>query len=127
MSTLEVSTAKVTNLNDGTTTVATTFITSGSAKVWCRWDFSETNVIKDSLNVSSISDDSTGTNTINYSSSMSNANYSAVTGTVRNTRVSGPTGNSDVTTSTIKILSYSSSGSLFDSVFASAKVHGDLA
>jgi hypothetical protein len=122
MSTLEVS-----NLNDGTTTLATTFITSGSAKVWCRWDFSETNVIKDSLNVSSLSDDSTGTNTINYSSSMSNANYSAVTGTVRNTRVSGPTQNSDVTTSTIKILSYSSSGSLFDSVFASAKVHGDLA
>ena len=122
MSTLEVS-----NLNDGTTTLATTFVTNGSAKVWCRWDFSETNVIKDSLNVSSLSDDSTGTNTINYSSSMSNANYSAVTGTVRNTRVSGPTGNSDVTTSTIKILSYSSSGSLFDSVFASAKVHGDLA
>ena len=122
MSTLEVS-----NLNDGTTTLATTFVTNGSAKVWCRWDFSETNVIKDSLNVSSLSDDSTGTNTINYSSSMSNANYSAVTGTVRNTRVSGPTGNSDVTTSTIKILSYSSSGSLFDSAFASAKVHGDLA
>ena len=106
---------------------ATTNLQQGLAKVWCRWDFSETNTIKDSFNVSSLSDDATGTNTINYSSAMSNANYSAVTGVVRNARVAGPTANSGVTASTIKILSYNSSGSLYDSVFVSTQVDGDLA
>ena len=33
MSTLEVS-----NLNDGTTTVGTTYVTNGSAKVWAHYD-----------------------------------------------------------------------------------------
>ena len=107
--------------------IATSFVAGGSAKVWCRWDFSESNTIKDSLNVSSLSDDSTGTNTINYSSAMSDANYSAVTGVVRNARVAGPTSNSGVTASTIQILSYNSSGSLYDSVFVSTQVDGDLA
>ena len=107
--------------------IATSFVAGGSAKVWCRWDFSESNTIKDSLNVSSLSDDSTGTNTINYSSAMSDANYSAVTGVVRNARVAGPSANSGVTASTIKILSYNSSGSLYDSVFVSTQVDGDLA
>ena len=120
---------RVNTLTDASSnnSIATSFVAGGSAKVWCRWDFSESNTIKDSLNVSSLSDDSTGTNTINYSSAMSDANYSAVTGVVRNARVAGPTSNSGVTASTIKILSYNSSGSLYDSVFVSTQVDGDLA
>ena len=120
---------RVNTLTDASSnnSIATSFIAGGSAKVWCRWDFSESNTIKDSLNVSSLSDDSTGTNTINYSSAMSDANYSAVTGVVRNARVAGPSANSGVTASTIKILSYNSSGSLYDSVFVSTQVDGDLA
>ena len=120
---------RVNTLTDASSnnSIATSFIAGGSAKVWCRWDFSETNTIKDSLNVSSLSDDSTGTNTINYSSAMSDANYSAVTGVVRNARVAGPSANSGVTASTIQILSYNSSGSLYDSVFVSTQVDGDLA
>ena len=120
---------RVNTLTDASSnnSIATSFIAGGSAKVWCRWDFSESNTIKDSLNVSSLSDDSTGTNTINYSSAMSDANYSAVTGVVRNARVAGPSSNSGVTASTIKILSYNSSGSLYDSVFVSTQVDGDLA
>ena len=121
---LRVNTLTDTSSNNS---IATSFIAGGSAKVWCRWDFSESNTIKDSLNVSSLSDDSTGTNTINYSSAMSDANYSAVTGVVRNARVAGPSANSGVTASTIKILSYNSSGSLYDSVFVSTQVDGDLA
>ena len=120
---------RVNTLTDASSnnSIATSFVAGGSAKVWCRWDFSESNTIKDSLNVSSLSDDSTGTNTINYSSAMSDANYSAVTGVVRNARVAGPSANSGVTASTIKILSYNSSGSLYDSVFVSTQVDGDLA
>ena len=120
---------RVNTLTDASSnnSIAMSFVAQGSAKVWCRWDVSESNTIKDSLNVSSLSDDSTGTNTINYSSAMSDANYSAVTGVVRNARVAGPTSNSGVTASTIQILSYNSSGSLYDSVFVSTQVDGDLA
>ena len=120
---------RVNTLTDASSnnSIATSFIAGGSAKVWCRWDFSESNTIKDSLNVSSLSDDSTGTNKINYSSAMSDANYSAVTGVVRNARVAGPSSNSGVTASDITILSYNSSGSLYDSVFVSTQVDGDLA
>jgi hypothetical protein len=110
---------------DGTSPV--TLTKQSAAKVWCRWDFTETNVVKGSFGVSSLSDDSTGSNTINYSSSMSDANYSAVTSVVRNARVAGPASNSGVTSSNIAILSYNSSGSLYDSTFASTQVNGDLA
>ena len=72
MSTLEVS-----NLNDGTTTVATTNLTNGSAKVWLNYAQSG-NTVDDSFNVSSVSDDATGLFTVNFTTSFSNANYAAV-------------------------------------------------
>tara|TARA_R100001163_G_scaffold22509_1_gene19034 strand:+ start:314 stop:679 length:366 start_codon:yes stop_codon:yes gene_type:complete len=68
MSTLEVS-----NLNDGTTTLATTFVTNGSAKTWCQW--SGASVIRDSLNVSSIADIATGSNTLTYTTNFANDDY----------------------------------------------------
>jgi hypothetical protein len=61
MSTLEVS-----NLNDGTTTLATTFVTNGSSKVWINWNGITTTSIRDSLNVSSVTDNGTGDTTISY-------------------------------------------------------------
>ena len=67
MSTLEVS-----NLNDGTTTVATTFVTNGSAKVWGSVTVS---AISDSLNVSSLTDNQAGDFTFSYTSSMASQNY----------------------------------------------------
>ena len=71
MSTLEVS-----NLNDGTTTVATTFITGGSAKFFARTTGTYTGLVGDSLNASSITDDSTGSATISFTNSFSSSNYS---------------------------------------------------
>ena len=72
MSTLEVS-----NLNDGTTTVATTFVTGGSAKVFAHWDASSgTPSLKDNLNTSSITDDNTGDFRVNFTSSMNTSTYS---------------------------------------------------
>jgi len=69
MSTLEVS-----NLNDGTTTVATTFVTNGSAKVIVKYNMS--GVIQGtSMNVSSVTDASTGRLSPQFASSFSDANY----------------------------------------------------
>jgi hypothetical protein len=71
MSTLEVS-----NLNDGTTTVATTYITNGSAKVWCNWDGTGTPSIRDSLNSASLTDNGTANIQVNFTNNMANGNYS---------------------------------------------------
>ena len=72
MSTLEVS-----NLNDGTTTVATTFITNGSAKAWMHLNGTGTIAIQDSLNVSSVTDVATGSYTQTHTSSFGNAVYAS--------------------------------------------------
>ena len=70
MSTLEVS-----NLNDGTTTVATTYVTNGSAKAWIDFNGSGTPAARDSFNHSSLTDGGTGNYTCAYTSSFGNANY----------------------------------------------------
>lgn len=75
MSTLEVS-----NLNDGTTTLATTYITNGSAKVWMNYN-GQTNTIRSSLNTTSVTDNATGDFKQNISSSMdTDDNTCVVTG-----------------------------------------------
>jgi len=71
MSTLEVS-----NLNDGTTTLGTTYITNGAAKCWNSFNGTGTVALRDSFNTSSITDRGTGAYTTNFSSAMGNANYS---------------------------------------------------
>ena len=71
MSTLEVS-----NLNDGTTTVATTFVTNGSAKMWVNFTGITTTATRDSFNVSSLTDGGTGNTTVTLTNNMDNANYS---------------------------------------------------
>ena len=71
MSTLEVS-----NLNDGTTTLATTVITNGSAKVWCNTNQIGTMAVQDSYNVSSLQDQGAGFTLHNFTSAMTNNVYS---------------------------------------------------
>jgi hypothetical protein len=73
MSTLEVS-----NLNDGTTTVATTYVTNGSAKAWVNFNGTGTIAARDSFNVASLTDSSTGNYVVNFSNSFGNGNFSAV-------------------------------------------------
>jgi hypothetical protein len=66
MSTLEVS-----NLNDGTTTVATTFINQGVCKQHVIYDGTGTAAITDSFNTSSLIDSATGKHTPVLTSHMS--------------------------------------------------------
>jgi len=55
---------------------ATQSLQQGLAKVWVNFDGTGTIAERDSLNLSSLTDNNTGQYQINYSSSMSNANYS---------------------------------------------------
>ena len=73
MSTLEVS-----NLNDGTTTVATTYITNGSAKAYAHYDqVTSSLTVRKTFNCSSLTDDGTGQVTTNYTSNLSDTYYVA--------------------------------------------------
>ena len=70
-----MSTLTISNLSDGTKTVATTNVTNGSAKAWSNFNQTSTQVFRDSLNFSSITDNATGVSTITYTSAFANENY----------------------------------------------------
>ena len=72
MSTLKVSTIQDTSGNNSSTPAG---IASGTAKAWVSFDGTGTVSIKDNFNVSSITDNSTGDYTANFTTAMSNANY----------------------------------------------------
>jgi hypothetical protein len=75
-----VDTVISTNVSDGTTSVGTTYVTNGSAKAWVNLNGTGTIALRDSFNVSSVTDNGTGQYTFNYTNNMANANYRAQTG-----------------------------------------------
>ena len=95
MSTLKVATIQDTSGNNSSTPNE---VAQGRAKAWVNFDGTGSVSIDDSFNVSSITDNSTGNYTINFTNAMSNAEY-AVTGSVETTNatqlllpLSGPAG-----------------------------------
>tara|TARA_B100000123_G_scaffold262620_1_gene230868 strand:- start:39 stop:401 length:363 start_codon:yes stop_codon:yes gene_type:complete len=66
-----MSTLTISNLNDGTTTVPTTYITDGSAKAYAMCNNAGDAIIGTSMNVSSITDVTTGKREFNLTSAMS--------------------------------------------------------
>ena len=78
-----MSTLNVSNITDGTDTVDTSYVLNGSAKAWILHNQSSTQFIRDSFNVSSISDTGTGRTEITFTSAMGNVNYS-VSGSIEN-------------------------------------------
>ena len=119
MSTLEVS-----NLNDGTTTVATTFITSGPAKAWAKFNGSSFSTSGDAtFNITSLTDDGTGDYTITIASDFSNANFVQLSGGNEfNTLNDGAN-----TAGTMQFGNYNNSGSRTDTARCFVAGFGDLA
>ena len=74
----------VDTLTKGSTTLNTDEIvdtnSSQICKAWVNFNGTGTVAIRDSFNVSSITDNGTGVYTINYSTTMSNSNYATVVG-----------------------------------------------
>ena len=62
------------NLNN-TTTVDTKFVTNGCAKVWANYDSTVSGSIRDSLNVTTITDSGTGNQDIHFTNNMANTAY----------------------------------------------------
>ena len=75
-----MSTLKVTTIQDasGSNASTTQQIEQGRAKAWVNFNGSGTVAIRDSFNVSSITDHNTGQYSVTYSAAMSDANYAAI-------------------------------------------------
>ena len=65
------------NISDGTTSVASTYVVNGSAKAWVNFNGQGTIAIRGSLNVSSITDIAVGYYGHAYTSNFSGQDYSA--------------------------------------------------
>jgi hypothetical protein len=127
MSTLEVS-----NLNDGTTTVATTYITNGSAKAWVDFRGSSTAIIYDSHNISSITDQGTGQYQFAFSNNMSSIYFAISTNTGnRDSSNAGVDRSTQGGTSSSSNFHFEACDitvtSNTDAVIGHATIHGDLA
>ena len=85
-----MSTLRLTTISnqDGSATVPSQTVISGSAKAWVNFNGTGTVAIRASFNVSSITDQGTGTYLVNFTTALANANYATVFG-------GGNTGNGD--------------------------------
>ena len=70
-----MSTIIASNISDGTTSVASTYVVNGSAKAWVNFNGNGTVAIRGSMNVGSITDNGSGDYTANFTAAMSDANY----------------------------------------------------
>ena len=124
-----MSTLTISNLNDGTTTVATTYITNGSAKSWINYKGTSTNAIMESLNMSSVTDNGTGDYTMTFSNAMATAEYSITDGTYRSSGSNSPgiTGFESPTANNYIHNHWNSGISVSDMFRTYSQVNGDLA
>jgi len=74
-----MSTIIASNVSDGTLSIPTTYVTNGSAKAWVNFNGTGTIAARDSFNVASLTDNSTGSYSVNFTSSMANSGYACPT------------------------------------------------
>ncbi len=100
---------------------------TGIAKAWVNFNGTGTVAIRDSFNVSSITDNGAGTYTINFTTAMPNANYCMASSTVYTS------GTGDIvmcaldsrtaqTTSALPVVTYGSVGAFVDKTYVNVSV-----
>lgn len=114
---------------DGSDEVNTDYILNGSTKVWANLNGTGTIALRNSLNVSSVTDEGTGTYTLNYTNDFSSADYS-----VSSCATNGSNFHSVVDDANqiplvglVRVASYNSSNSLTDSTYSLFSIVGILA
>jgi hypothetical protein len=128
-----MSTIIASNISDGTTSVASTYVVNGSAKAWVNFNGIGTVAIRDSLNVGSITDIGTGDYTVNFTTAMLDANYAVALTSGYTTNAANPSfgvahrtgsgGNESVpTTSSFRMCIDDSSGNVVDTKYANAAI-----
>ena len=81
-------TLTISTLSDGTNSTSATNCIQGSAKAWVQFNGTGTVAIRASYNVSSITDNGTGSYTVNFTNAFADANYSWA-GSCQNTSGTG--------------------------------------
>jgi hypothetical protein len=109
----------VTTLNDDTGVLATQNGMTGIAKAWVNFNGQGTVAIRNSFNVSSITDNGTGDYTFNLTNAMPNANYvvvgSAGGGTTSpNSYFTGPSTSTTMSTTQFRFNIRNDTANLFD-------------
>ena len=124
-----MSTLNVSNISDGTDTVETGYVVNGSAKAWVNLNGSGTIAVRDSLNISTVTDIAEGNYRYNYTSSFAAPNYSVVGGgnANNNQSVAMPQEGQDVLVGSVSVVFLINNGSSGDAPTACAQMHGDLA
>ena len=119
-----MSTIKVTNLQDtsGGNQSTSEQIAQGRAKAWCNFQGTGTVSIRDSFNISSITDRGTGEYTLSFTTAMANTNYSSVFGA--NAQTAGYAGVDTQNTGTLLCFG-SVAGSFNDILICNVAVFGD--
>ena len=128
-STLTVTNLTATNLTDGGGTTSTfANVNSGIAKAWMNYKGTATNTIRDSHNVSSVTDSGNGDYDMVFVSNMDNANYQFDMGTdtTANNLGFNRTATTGMAANEIRLLHYEN-GSTADTAIYTASVTGDLA
>jgi len=120
---------RVNTLKDasGNNSIATSFVAGGSAKAWTHFDSSGTLTARDSLNVASFTDNSTGNYNVNFSSNYGNDDY-ALTSTSRANDTFASTFHGDNQTSFARVFNIQHSDRAnADADTVMIATHGDLA
>ena len=108
----------------------TTNLQQGLAKVWVNYQ-QNTPAVRDSLNVSGVTDTATGRYAVAYTNSMGNALYSALCNSINFhnhvENASGANSEASMTTSDCDFMGQDSSNSNADSALTSIGIFGDLA
>ena len=116
----------ITIVGEGNST--TTNLQQGLAKMWVRYDGSDPASGLDSLNLSSITDNTTGDQRPVYTNPMSSENYAPViTSSQYHELLGNAGGDTGTTTTTIKLETRNSSNSAADTGRCVTAIFGDLA
>lgn len=131
MSTIEV--ANYAN-EDGSKSVGADYVIDGSAKAWVNFNGTGTIAARDSLNVSSLTDNGTGSYTASLTSNMGNVNYllsgsaaGGTTGMLYSRNVTSDRQTGSVKSAVLYANDLSGSGATTDADNVDLAVHGDLA
>ena len=73
-----MSTLTVSNISNGSVSTSSTNVIQGSAKAWVNFNGVTTATIRGSYNTSSITRNSAGNYTMNFTTAMANANYASI-------------------------------------------------
>ena len=123
-----MSTLNVSNITDGTTTVGTSYVVNGSAKAWVNFNGTGTIATRDSLNVSSLTDDGVGQYSFTLTNAMSDTtpNYAAQL-TPQYGGYMGGFNQGSSTASLVKVTAVTNAGNFSDSNVMACSTLGDLA